>query len=431
MDLHQFSEFRTIVGPPTRLVALWHWHVESTTMLTVAEALAAVLREAKTLPAEGAALSALPIGQILAEAVASDIDSPPFTKALMDGYALRADDVERIPATLRIIEEVAAGKMPSQPVKSGEATRIMTGAPIPQGADAVVMIEKTELSATNQVRILSPAKRGQNILERGTEMKTGDVILQPGALLGPQDLGVLAAVGRDSVALYAKPRVAVLPTGDEIVDPPAKPGPGQIRNSNGPMLLAQVARAGGLPQPLGIARDSVESLRHLIGEGLRNSDVLILSGGVSAGKLDLVPGVLQELGVKSHFHKISLKPGKPLFFGTLNSKLVFGLPGNPVSSFVCFELFIRPALRKMLGHSDPGPRRTQLPIAAAFASENDRPTYWPAVVEAVDALWRVRPLPWFGSADLRALLTANALLEIPPGPQQFATGQSVAVILLE
>jgi molybdopterin molybdotransferase len=197
------------------------------------------------------------------------------------------------------------------------------------------------------------------------------------------------------------------------------------------MLLAQVSRAGGVPHYLGIARDTVESLRSLIGEGLEKADVLMLSGGVSAGKFDLVPGVLQELGVTSHFHKVTMKPGKPLFFGTRSNKLVFGLPGNPVSSFVCFELFIRPALRCMLGHANAGPVRATLPISADFKTDNDRPTYWPAVSEVADGTWRVRPLPWKGSADLRALNTANALLEIPAGLQSFAAGESVATIMLQ
>jgi molybdopterin molybdotransferase len=398
-------------------------------MLSVSEALAAVLREAKALPAVNVALSALPLGQVLAESVASDVDSPPFTKALMDGYAVRAADVEKVPAALRVIEEVAAGKVPTKPVKAGEATRIMTGAPIPDGADAVVAVERTEMAGA-EVRILVAPRLRQNILDRGAEMKAGETILKPGAVLGPQELGLLAAVGRESIKVHPRPRVAVLPTGDEIVEPPLKPGPGQIRNSNGPMLLAQTARAGGVPHYLGIARDTVESLRSLIGEGLEKADVLMLSGGVSAGKFDLVPGVLQELGVTSHFHKVTMKPGKPLFFGTRGSKLVFGLPGNPVSSFVCFELFIRPALRRMLGNADAGPVRTMLPISADFKTDNDRPTYWPAVSELADGHWRVRALPWKGSADLRALHTANALLEIPAGPQSFAAGHAVGVVIL-
>ena len=397
-------------------------------MLSVSEALAAVLQQVKTLPVEEAALAALPLGRVLAETVGSDIDSPPYTKSMMDGYAVRATDG---PVTLRIVEEVAAGQMPTKFVQAGEATHITTGAPIPNGADAVVMIEQTQPISPDEIRILVPVIAGKNILERGTEMKEGEIVLQAGCVLGPQEFGLLATVGRVAVAVVSKPRVAILTTGDEIVEPSRKPGPGQIRNSNGSMLLAQSERAGATPRYLGIARDTVDSLRALIAVGLERADVLILSGGVSAGKFDLVPGVLQELGVVSHFHKVTMKPGKPLFFGMRQDKLVFGLPGNPVSSFVCFELFVRPALRKLSGHADPEPRRTQLPVVGELHTENDRPTFWPARVELGEAGFRVRPLPWSGAADLRALHTANALLEIPPGEQRFQTGQLATVILLE
>ncbi len=400
-------------------------------MLSVSDALDVVLKLARPGAAELVHLASLPLRQVLAESVASDIDSPPYTKALMDGYALRAGDCASIPLVLRVIEEIAAGKVPTKGINSGEAARIMTGAPVPDGADSVVMIEKTETVATDEVRILEAVKPNQNILTRGAEMKAGEVVLQPGCVLGPQELGLLAAVGRCSVMMYPRARVAVLATGDEIVEPSQKPGPGQIRNSNGPMLLGQVARAGGVPQYLGIARDDIESLRSLIGRGLEQAEVLILSGGVSAGKFDLVPGVLQEMGVTSHFHKVSLKPGKPLFFGTRGSQLVFGLPGNPVGSYVCFELFIRPALHKLAGHEQPGPYVTAMPIATRFRSQSDRPTYWPARIEQTNDGMRVRALPWFGSADLRALHSANALLVIPPGLHEFVENQKVGVIALD
>ncbi len=399
-------------------------------MLPVSEALAGVLLQANTLSARAIDLGALPCGFVLAEPVASDIDSPPYTKALMDGYAVRADDCTTAPVTLKIVEEIAAGKIPAKTVKRGEASRIMTGAPMPTGADTVVMIEKTESISSTEVRIAVSAKRNQNILERGAEMKAGEVVLQRGAVLNPQELGLLAAMGRSAVSVYPKPRTAVLSTGDEIVEANCKPGPGQIRNSNGPMLLAQTLRAGGTPTYLGIARDTHESLHSLIGKGLNDSDVVILSGGVSAGKFDLVPGVLEELGVVAHFHKVAMKPGKPLFFGTRGATLVFGLPGNPVSSFVCFELFIRPALRSLSGHADPAPAVCDLPIAADFRSQNDRPTYWPARIETDKLSRRVRALPWSGSADLRSLHTADALLVLPPGLNELGAGEMVSVIAL-
>jgi molybdopterin molybdotransferase len=262
-------------------------------------------------------------------------------------------------------------------------------------------------------------------------MRAGETILKPGAQLGPQEIGLLAGLGRTSVSVVSSPRVAVVPTGDEIVEPPSVPGPGQIRNSNGPMLLALVGRAGGKAQYLGIARDETESLRQRIGAGLAHADMLILCGGVSAGKFDLVPGVLQESGVVPHFHKVAMKPGKPVYFGTCDNVLVFGLPGNPVSSFVCFELFIRPVLRKLRGEDVAQTPPARLPIAQPFQSENDRPTYHPSVIEwGADGL-AIRPLPWFGSADLRGIAQANALLVLAPGEQSFRAGELVPAILLD
>jgi molybdopterin molybdotransferase len=215
--------------------------------------------------------------------------------------------------------------------------------------------------------------------------------------------------------------VAVLPTGDELVEAGQQPGPGQIRNGNGPMIAAQCRRGGGVPRYLGIARDTLESLRPLIAEGLQ-AQVLVLSGGVSAGKLDLVPGVLQELDVQPHFHKVEMKPGKPVFFGTRGATLVFGLPGNPVSSLVCFELFVRPALRRLLGHAEAGPRVVSAALVDDFPYKTDRPTYYPARLEVGADGWLVRPAAWFGSADLRALSGTNALVLFPAGDHRHKAG---------
>jgi molybdopterin molybdotransferase len=231
------------------------------------------------------------------------------------------------------------------------------------------------------------------------------------------------------------PRVAILATGDELIEGPMLPGPGQIRNSNAPMLLAQAARAGALPRYLGIARDRLDSLRPMIDEGLQTSEILVLTGGVSAGKLDLVPDVLREAGVTAHFHKIAIKPGKPLFFGTCTrgegQRLIFGLPGNPVSTFVCFELFLRPAIRRLAGYADLDLPGVQARFTDDFRHEADRPTYHPAALTWGPEGWRVTAVPWFGSADLRAFLQANALLVLPPGAHQWRGGDSIDVLRLE
>jgi molybdopterin molybdotransferase len=400
-------------------------------MLSVSEAQALVLQHARPLPPETAPLTPAALGLVLVEDIASDLDMPPYDKAMMDGFAVRAVDLPEGKGTFPIVEEIMAGQTPRQQVGAGQASRIMTGAPVPQGADAVVMVERTRL-LEDRVRIEDrPPQPGQNILPRGREMRQGETVLAAGAVLRPQEFGLLAAVGRTSARVIPAPRVAVLSTGDEVVESGQKPGPGQIRNSNGPMLLAQTSRAGGLPHYLGIARDRIDSLRPLVAEGLRSS-VLILSGGVSAGQLDLVPEVLREAGVTAHFHKVEMKPGKPVFFGTTASgTLVFGLPGNPVSSLVCFELFVRPAIRRLRGHADPGPECVTARLREDYPYRTDRPTYHPAVLTATADGWSVSLVPWFGSPDLRGLLRANAFALLPAGDHLHRTGTTFPVLRVE
>jgi molybdopterin molybdotransferase len=399
-------------------------------MLRVDEAQAVVLQHSLPLSPQPVPLSDA-FGLVLAENVTSDLDMPPYDKAMMDGYAVRCADLPEGRAALSIIEEVTAGRTPQLPLGQGQATRIMTGAPIPVGADAVIPVERTRLIEERRVQIEDrPPSPGTNVLYRGREMRSGDTVLTAGALLRPAEISLLATVGRAAVSAHPRPSVAILSTGDEVVDAPQLPGPGQIRNSNSPMLLAQTIRAGGRPRYLGIARDRRDSMQELIGEGLK-ADVLVLSGGVSAGKLDLVPDVLRELGVEAHFHKVEMKPGKPVLFGTRGSVLVFGLPGNPVSSLVCFELFVRLALRRLMGHAEAGPRMVPLPLAQDFAYRTERPTYYPARRVVVDVGWQVQPVPWFGSADLRALGGTDALVLFPAGDHQYRAGQVCPVLMCD
>lgn len=400
-------------------------------MLDVAQAQTIVLRHCHPLPPEIAPLTSAAQGLVLAEDVTSDLDMPPHDKAMMDGYAIRASDVSGGGRNFTITEEITAGRTPTRPVLAGEAARIMTGAPIPNGADAVVMVEQTRTLESGRVAIDAMAiQPGQNILTRGREMRCGETVLGVGAVLRPQEFGLLATVGRTSVRVHPAPRVALLSTGDELVEAGELPRAGQIRNGNGPMLAAQITRAGGLPRYQGIARDDPVSLRALVAEGMM-ANVFILSGGVSAGNKDFVPGVLQELGVEAHFHKIALKPGKPLFFGTRGQTLVFGLPGNPVSALVCFELFVRPAIRRLRGHADAGPALVAAHLTEACTYRTDRPTYHPAYLSAASSGWEVRIVPWFGSPDLRALTRANSLAVLPTGDNQFTVGQELPVIRMD
>jgi len=392
-------------------------------VLEVVEALAIVLERVGSLAAGAEPLSAALVGRLLAEDVRADRDSPPFAKSLRDGYAIRAADIAE-QRVLPVIEEIAAGVMPKRGIGAGEAARIFTGAPMPDGADAVVMQEDTEVVGDG-VRILQTDVRpGQWVFPRGAEMRAGDTALAAGARLNAAAIGLLTSIGMAQVSVSPRPRVAILATGDELVPVHAAPGPGQIRNSNGPMLAAQATSIAAVAD-LGIVRDSEDAMNAAIGSALATSDVVLLAGGVSAGKFDLVPGVLAQLGVTAHFHKVRMKPGKPLLFGTKDGVLVFGLPGNPVSAWVCFELFVRPALRKLAGEASIGPPRRRLALAEAIAEANDRPTYRPARLEAG---LRVRPLPWAGAPDLRGIAPADALIALPAGESRLDPGMEVEVI---
>jgi molybdopterin molybdotransferase len=405
-------------------------------MLTVEEALGLVLDNVHPVAARDVALAEA-LGCLLAEAATSDVDSPPYDKSIVDGYAIRAADLVDGTADLRVIEEVTAGRVPTLAIESGTATRIMTGAPLPTGADMVVMVEKTRQPTSDTVRI-EGAKPvvGANIVRRGKSMRCGETVLAAGrGVLTPSEIGLLAEVGRARVAVVPRPHVAVLATGDELVPADVVPKEGQIRNSNGPMLSAFITRAGGSAHDLGIARDDRDELRRKIADGL-TFDALVLSGGVSAGVLDLVPGILLELGVVEVFHKVSLKPGKPIWFGTYTdgqgtAKPVFGLPGNPVSSLVCFELFVQPAISRLRGVSwGIQPIEYVEQITEPFTHRGDRPTYWPGIRCGYDherGTGLVSPCKWQGSGDLRGIVAADCFLCFPPGDKHYSAGDEVAV----
>ncbi|MGE3314174.1 MAG: gephyrin-like molybdotransferase Glp [Planctomycetaceae bacterium] len=405
-------------------------------MLSVSEALALIARE--VVPREPATVNlADALGLVLSEEIRSDVDSPPFDKALMDGYAVRAADVADGNAELRVIEEISAGSVPRKSIAAGEAARIMTGAPVPDGADAVVRIEDSSFdAATSTVQLKTrPVVPGLSILRRGSTKKAGEIVLPRGRLLRPQELGALAEVGAHRISARSAPRIGVLATGNELVPISALPGPGQIRNSNETMLCAQVCRAGGIPVPLGVARDDATHLAERIAAGLE-CDVLILSGGVSAGKFDLVPSQLAAAGVRQVFHQVNVKPGKPVWFGVLDQaaagqghRYVFGLPGNPVSSLVCFELFVRTAVRLLMGQNPAEPQPIRARLTKAHIARGDRPTYNPARLEWTESGPTVTPLPWHGSSDLQATIDANAMALFDAGDREWKTGEQVNAIL--
>lgn len=400
-------------------------------LLEVADALQKVLQQAAPLPAMERDLPTA-LHDVLAAPVVSDIDSPPYDKSMMDGYAVRTADVPASGTSLPISQRIMAGMSPTGELKAGSAAQIMTGAPIPPGADAVVMVERTTC-AGDQVTLNEVPRLNQNILRRAASIAVGQAVLNAGEPLTPARIGLCAEVGSARVNVHRRPRVAILSTGDELVDFTQRPGPSQIRNSNSLLLAAAVQEIQCEALPLGIVRDEPTALRAAIERGLE-SDVLILSGGVSAGVLDLVPAMLQELGVIPVFHKIRMKPGKPLWFGYLprageQPRLVFGLPGNPVSSAVCFELFVTPALRRLRGEIVPATQQfQQARLANEVKHRSDRPTFVPALWEPGPTAPSVRTLPWGGSADLNGFARYECLVLFPPGEQVYQADEIVQVL---
>jgi molybdopterin molybdotransferase len=370
-------------------------------MLTVDQATALILADVPAPRVTTVALEAA-LGHVLAEECASDLDMPPFDKAMMDGYAVRSGDA----GPLEVIEEIPAGKAPAREVRPGACSKIMTGAPVPSGADAVQQVEKTRRDGS-RVTLLEPVKPGQNIAPRAQDLKKGEVILKKGHAIRAAEIGTLATIGKTRVQVFAKPRVAVLATGDELVPPEATPGPGQIRNSNTFSIAAQVRAMGLECDDLGVVRDDRDAIRARIREGFRR-DLLLISGGVSAGDWDLVIPALEAEGVTIKMHQVLIKPGRPFCF----APRVFGLPGNPVSSFVIFEVFVRPYLGRMMGADVSRPRvRARLETSVTKAIE--RVHFLPARVRYEAGTFVADTIPWHGSADLFALTKANGFVVVP------------------
>ena len=361
-------------------------------------------------------------GRILAEEIAADRDYPPFPRSARDGFAIRAEDV---PGELRVIGEVRAGDVYTGIVTTGEAVEIMTGAPLPEGADAVVMVEHTERFG-DRVKVARSLYSGENFNARGVEARHGSIVLSPGRRLGFAEIALLAMVGRECATVYRRPQVAILPTGDEIVEAGQQPEPFQIRNSNAWSMTVQVARAGGDPQILPIARDNYESTRHLIEQGLE-ADLLLLSGGVSAGKYDIVERVLADLGAQFFFDRVLVQPGQPLVFGNARGKFFFGLPGNPASTMVTFEVFARAAV-ELLGGSQEAPLRLlQARLSKDVRHKPGLTRFLPAQVSADGST--VTPEPWQGSGDVNSLARANAFLVTEPDRESWAAGEMIRVLL--
>src|SRR5215469_10258291 len=322
-------------------------------MITVDEALKIVLDNVAALGVERASIVDA-LGRVLAEEIRSPRDIPGFDNSAMDGYAVRAADVEAAseshPVRLIVLETVGAGVMPSLRVGAGHAVRTMTGAPIAGGADAIIPVERTR-GTEAEIEILAPAEKGAFVRPRGEDLKLGELVFSPGKVLSASDLGMLASLNRSMVDVYRRPRVAIVATGDELVDVDTVPSGAQVINSSAYALAAAVRETGGEPIMLKVARDRPEEVRARLAEALA-FDVVLTTGGVSVGQFDHVKVVLDELGLRQLFHGVAQRPGRPLKFGTIGGRPIFGLPGNPVSTMVCFYLYVRPAIRRMVGRPD-------------------------------------------------------------------------------
>ena len=388
-------------------------------------ALDIVLRQAPRLaPRAHSTFDALDL--VLAEDVRATEDLPPFPCSIKDGFAVIAADTSN---PRRLVGEQTAGYVADLRVEPGTCVRITTGAPMPPGADAVIMVEYTD-EADGLVTLHREVRSNAEVRPVAQDIACGQEVLQAGTCLGPQEIGLLASLGHTRVLAHPRPQVAVLSSGNEIIEPDAVPGPGQIRDSNRYTLMAAVQRAGAGAVSLGIGSDTQEALRDKIVEGLTTCDALVTSGGVSMGKLDLIKPILETIG-EVHFGRVNMKPGKPLTFASVAGKPVFALPGFPVSSLVAFELFVRPALRQMAGHRHV--LRPRVPVTLADGLQGDawRPEFHRVQLTRTPEGMTARSTGMQSSARLLSMVGANGLLALPKRAEPFAAGETVEAILLD
>lgn len=397
--------------------------------LKVSEAQQIIIDAVGTMGVESVAL-AQSLGRVLGEDVRANRDQPPYDVSAMDGYALRNADVASAPVTLAVIEDIKAGDMPSKTVQAGQCARIMTGAPVPQGADAVLRVEDTQAMSDGRVQINCSVKIGNDIRYRGESMRDGEVVLTAGTEIVPGVVGMLAMVKAANIKVYRQPRVAILSTGDELEGLNDAFDANKIPDANSYALMAQVQALGIQPVLLGIARDDPDELRRHLQTGLQY-DALLVSGGTSVGVHDYVRPTLQALGVEMKFWRVSMKPGHPMAFGSTDKTFVFGLPGNPVSSMVCFEQFVLPALRRMMGC----PRLHRRTVAARLTHDvkhkHSRTEFVRVTLRSEEGGYAATSTGAQGSGILPSMAKADGLLVVPASSQGLAAGQQVLVQLLD
>lgn len=390
-------------------------------MMSVDEALEIALGRARQLEAERVVLGEA-LGRVLAEDVFADIDMPPFTKSCVDGYACRRSDLA---APMSVVEVIAAGSAPTQAVGPGECSKIMTGAMLPEGAECVFMVEHSALQEDGRIAFTGDDTK-KNIVLRGGDVRAGDRMLEEGHRILPQDIAVLASCGYDAPFVAQRPKVLVFATGDELVEPSAAPSVSQIRNSNSHVLMALLEASGAVPTYGGIVEDTRDALEAAVTRGTEY-DATCFSGGVSMGDFDFVPEILRTRGFEILFAKIAVQPGKPTLCAMHDRTVCFGLPGNPVSTFVTFELIVRPFLFAMMGHAYRPPRVT-MPLDKEFTRESTARELWVPVVLTEDGC--VSRVEYHGSAHFHALSRADGLMRVPIGVTAIGKGEHVAVRLI-
>ena len=391
-------------------------------MIELKEALQIVLSAARPLGTERVELSDA-LSRILAEDVAADADMPPFDKAAMDGYACRRQDLTN---TLAVVETISAGAAPVKAVGPDQCAKIMTGAVVPSGADCVIMVEQTQTLGPDSIRFVGGQTR-DNICRRAEDIRQGQIVLEKGSCIGPQEIAVLASFGHVQPLVARRPTVAVIASGDELVAPAEKPGPSQIRNSNSPQLSAQLRSMGVVAHDCGIVKDTEADIDRILKAALAEDDVVMISGGVSAGDFDFVPGVLRRNNVRLLFEKIAVKPGKPTVFGQSERAYCFGLPGNPVSTFVMFELLVRPFLCRLMGHHC-SPAVVQMSLDEPITRRDAERQGWIPV--RLTSETTVRPVEYHGSGHILALCQADGLISMEIGVGRIEKGAPVSVRLL-
>ncbi len=396
-------------------------------MLTVEGALEGILSRVGPLSVERVDIMGA-LGRVLAEPIVSRATIPPWPNSSMDGYAVRAQDTNGEPVELAIVGRIIAGAMPSRPLRAGESMRIFTGAPLPEGADAVVPQEDVAAD-DRRVTVRGRIAPGAYVRPAGEDVRTGDLVVKPGGVVGAAEVGLLATLGYSQVRVYRRPRVAILSTGNELADLGTQPGPAQIPNTNTYSLMAQVIEAGGEPINLGVAPDQLEAITERVRWGLAAADVLVTSAGVSVGELDLVREALERSGAKLHLWQVSMRPGKPITFGTRDGRPVFGLPGNPVSAMVTFELFVRPALRRMAGADVIDRPRIRARALDRIANPGSRRGYLRVTLTPDGLSYGARLTGDQGSAILRSMVLADGLAVVAPDTT-IAAGEAVDVIVL-